>query len=67
MTLEELKEEAKKHGYKLQKLPTWDCDCCVAWPNHARKKKDGQWKCMNYRCIQNANGTHKTHCVKMEV
>ena len=36
MTLDELKVEAKKYGYKLVKIPEWTCYCGDAFPRTPR-------------------------------
>ena len=48
MTLEELKVEAYKQGYRLTRLPWYDCRCAMPYPRKARcaefyreVKKDG--------------------------
>lgn len=36
MTLEELKAEAKRQGYRLAKLPPYTCICCAEYPRTPR-------------------------------
>ena len=47
MTLEELKTEAKKLGYKVTKIPPFDCSCYAPYPNKTQKHKNGRWKCVD--------------------
>ena len=53
MTFEELKTEALKQGYKLYKIPNWQCSCHVPYPNKAHQRKNGKWKCIDkYEPVQ---------------
>ena len=47
MTLEELRSEAKKHGYKLAKKPDYQCSCYMPYPNENHRCKNGKWKCVD--------------------
>lgn len=47
MTVEELKVEAKKLGYRIYKIPDYDCSCYLPYPNKSCKRKDGKWKCVD--------------------
>ena len=49
MTLEELREEAKKHGYKLVKIPEWTCSCSDAFPRTPRCAKTHELVKVNRR------------------
>lgn len=67
MTYEELKAEADKMGYKLQKRPLFDCSCYVEYPNEAHKMKNGRWRCVDkYEPVEVTNVINKhsgmTHC-----
>lgn len=46
MTISELKAEAKRHGYRLEKMPEYDCSCYMQYPNERHKRKNG-WKCVD--------------------
>ena len=51
-TIEELKAEADKLGYKLVKKPDYDCSCYSTYPNE-RCKNNGTWRCIDkYRPIE---------------
>lgn len=40
-----------------------ECRCWSDYPNHACKKLNGQWKCLDcYELIQNGNSRKKTRC-----
>ena len=43
----ELKEEALKKGYRLCKIPEYQCSCYVPYPNINHKNKNGRWKCVD--------------------
>ena len=47
MTLEELKAEAKRQGYRLQKIPDYDCSCYMPYPNERHRHRNGKWKCVD--------------------
>lgn len=67
MTLEELKTEAARLGYRLQKKRTSDCRCVLPSPNPNFKTKDGQWKCIDdYECIGRSSKGY-TWCNKRSV
>ena len=36
MTLDELRAEAKKHGYRLAKVPPYTCMCLCPYPRNER-------------------------------
>lgn len=36
MSLEEIKQAAKEYGYKLTKIPDYDCACYRDYPNKPR-------------------------------
>lgn len=40
MKIEELKEEAKKCGYRLCKVQEYQCSCYMPYPNECKKKKE---------------------------
>lgn len=69
MTLEELKQEAIKQGYILQKLPCFDCSCYCLYPNKNHRFKNGKSKCDDYYPIkykQRSRFDPITHCKKKE-
>lgn len=47
MTYAELKAEAYRQGYRLQKIPEFQCSCFVPYPNESHKCKNGKWKCVD--------------------
>ena len=47
MTLDEVKKEAAKYGYRLQKIPDYDCSCYMPYPNENHRHKNGKWKCVD--------------------
>lgn len=47
MNYDELKEEALRQGYKLLKIPEYQCSCYVPYPNESHKHKNGKWKCID--------------------
>ena len=47
MTLDELRAEAEKLGYRLAKIPDYDCSCYRQYPNEGHKHKNGCWKCVD--------------------
>jgi len=55
MTLPELKEEAKRQGYRVAKIPPYDCACCLEYPRKAR--------CLEtHEPIPPTKPWQKTHC-----
>lgn len=53
MKLDELRAEAGRHGYRLQKIPDYDCSCYMPYPNERHRHKNGKWKCVdNYEPSQ---------------
>jgi hypothetical protein len=67
MTPEELKAEAKKQGYTLQKIPAFHCSCYLPYPNELHGFKNGKCKCDNYYPIkykQRSLYDPVTHCRK---
>ena len=46
-TVDEIKKEAAKHGYRLQKIPDYDCSCYMPYPNIRHKHRNGKWKCVD--------------------
>jgi len=68
MTVEELKEEAKKMGYVLKKESCYQCSCYCSYPNINHKRTNG-WKCVDkYKPIKfERKHRHqpKTRCVKI--
>lgn len=61
MTLEELEEIAKKYGYKLTKIPNYDCSCHIEYPN-INHKKSGGWKCVDEFEFVEVSRRGTTHC-----
>lgn len=59
MTLDELKAEAKAHGYRLSKIPEYTCICNCPYPRTA--------KCARYEPVPVAKRSTMTHCRKKEV
>lgn len=60
MTVDELRTEADKLGYKLQKIPSWNCQCLVPYERRL-KETNGHEYCKQATYI----GTSKlgyTHC-----
>lgn len=52
-TIEELKAEADKLGYRIVKKPDYDCSCYSTYPNESCKFKNGKWACIDkYRPIE---------------
>lgn len=47
MTLLELKAEARRQGYRLQKIPDYDCSCYLPYPNERHRHANGTWKCVD--------------------
>ena len=47
MTLEELKAEAARHGYRLQSKRNYDCSCYMPYPNERHRNRNGSWKCVD--------------------
>lgn len=47
MTEDELRIEAKKHGFNLAKIPCYQCSCYSQYPNENHKNKNGSWKCVD--------------------
>ena len=47
MTVSEVKREAARLGYRLQKIPPFDCSCYLPYPNERYRKKNGSWKCVD--------------------
>lgn len=69
MTIEKLKEEAKKHGYTLQKIPCFQCSCYMPYPNEYRRYKNGKSRCDDYYPIKykvRSRYDPITHCRKKE-
>ena len=68
MTEEELKAEALKSGYRLCKIPLFDCSCYMEYPNRMHKNKNGNWKCVDrYERIDykpRSKSSPITHCVR---
>ena len=65
MTLEELKAEAKRQGYTIQKIPAFQCSCYLPYPNESCRFKNGKSKCDNYYPIkykQRSRYDPITHC-----
>ena len=61
-----LKAEARKYGYRLQRIPPYQCSCYMPYPNENHKNKNGKWKCVDkYEPIKlkqsNRYGS-TTHC-----
>lgn len=71
MTIEELQLEAKKKGYRLCKIPEYQCTCYMEYPNHCHKQKNGHWKCVDdYEPIKfKRKGLHNpmTRCRRKEI
>lgn len=42
-----------------------ECTCWIEYPNEAKKKSNGQWKCLDYECVRPL-GKFKTKCVLKE-
>ena len=63
MTLEELKAEAKRQGYKLQKIPDYDCSCYMPYPNERHRHRNGKWKCVDR--YEPADHEHQYQCWNM--
>lgn len=70
MTEEELRAEAERQGFRLQRKPRWDCSCYMPYPNKGHKNKNGSWKCVDrYEPItmeQKSWHSPCTHCRKVE-
>lgn len=45
MTEEELKAEAASNGYRICKIPAYQCSCYMPYPNENHKNRNGSWKC----------------------
>ena len=44
-----------------------ECRCWTNYPNEAFKKKNGEWKCEQYKCVLQGDGwKRKTRCVLKE-
>lgn len=62
MTINELRAEAEKLGYRLQKIPDYDCSCYIEYPNPNHMRKNGTWICIDryenicFRKRRNRNG-----------
>ena len=67
MTIDELRREALKLGYKLYKIPPFDCSCYMPYPNE-RKNYANRWVCKDrYEPIdypQRSKYDPCTHCRK---
>ncbi|MBR2255900.1 MAG: hypothetical protein IJ899_00880 [Blautia sp.] len=63
MTLEELKAEAKRQGYRLQKIPDYDCSCYMPYPNERHRHRNGKWKCVDR--YEPADPEHQYQCWNM--
>lgn len=67
MTEKELREEAKKQGFTLAKIPCYQCSCYLPYPNINHKNKNGSWKCVDrYEPIKMKRNNYgaMTHCRK---
>ena len=68
MTEDELREEAKRQGFNLAKIPCYQCSCYVPYPNINHKNKNGSWKCVDrYEPIEHMKKSMygaMTHCRK---
>lgn len=47
MTENELKAEALNQGFRLTKIPEYDCSCYMPYPNEGHRHKNGKWKCVD--------------------
>ena len=47
MTIDELKREADKNGYRMYRKPDYQCSCYLPYPNERHKMKNGRWKCVD--------------------
>lgn len=51
--IDELRTEAKRKGFRLCKIPEYQCTCYMEYPNKNHKHKNGHWKCVdNYEPIK---------------
>ena len=64
MTVEELKEEARKLGYNIAKKPVYDCSCWAKYPNKYVRKGNGKWKCVDCYEPIGTSAYGKTMCVR---
>lgn len=60
MTVDELRIEADKLGYKLQKKPSWNCQCCVSYERRL-KETNGHEYCKQATYIETSKQGY-THC-----
>lgn len=58
MTLPELKAEAKRQGYRVSKIPDYDCACTLPYPKKER--------CLKLYEPVPAKPWCKTHCRRKE-
>lgn len=71
MTINELRAEAEKLGYRLQKIPDYDCSCYIEYPNPNHMRKNGTWICIDrYENIKDYEPrtiySPITHCKKKD-